>query len=55
MPLIIWAITIGVYPKPYFDVLERPVAQIVHRVHQSANSPLAGLPARATAAEASAR
>jgi len=41
VPLIIWAVTIGVYPKPYFDILEKPVAQIVHRVHQSANAPLA--------------
>ncbi len=33
MPLVIWAISIGVYPKPYFDVLEKPVAEIVARVH----------------------
>jgi NADH-quinone oxidoreductase subunit M len=32
LPLIAWAIWIGVYPKPYFDVLERPVAEIVERV-----------------------
>jgi NADH-quinone oxidoreductase subunit M len=32
LPLIAWAIWIGIYPKPYFDVLERPVAQIVERV-----------------------
>jgi NADH-quinone oxidoreductase subunit M len=32
LPLIAWAIWIGVYPKPYFDVLEKPVAQIVERV-----------------------
>ena len=38
VPLMIWAVTIGVYPKPYFDILEKPVAQIVHRVHQSANT-----------------
>jgi len=35
LPLIFWAISIGVYPKPYFDILEKPVAQIVHRVHQT--------------------
>ena len=35
VPLMIWALTIGVYPKPYFDILEKPVAQIVQRVHQS--------------------
>ncbi|MGH9720287.1 MAG: complex I subunit 4 family protein [Bryobacteraceae bacterium] len=32
LPLIGWAIWIGVYPKPYFDVLEKPVARIVERV-----------------------
>jgi NADH-quinone oxidoreductase subunit M len=32
LPLIAWAIWIGIYPKPYFDVLEKPVAQIVERV-----------------------
>jgi len=31
-PLIVWALWIGIYPKPYFDVLEKPVAQIVERV-----------------------
>jgi NADH-quinone oxidoreductase subunit M len=32
LPLIAWAIWIGVYPKPYFDILRKPVAQIVERV-----------------------
>jgi NADH-quinone oxidoreductase subunit M len=32
LPLIAWAIWIGIYPKPYFDILEKPVAQIVERV-----------------------
>ncbi len=32
LPLIAWAVWIGIYPKPYFDVLEKPVAQIVERV-----------------------
>jgi NADH-quinone oxidoreductase subunit M len=31
-PLIAWSIWIGVYPKPYFEILQRPVAQIVERV-----------------------
>ncbi len=31
-PLIIWAFWIGIYPKPFFSVLERPTAQIVERV-----------------------
>jgi NADH-quinone oxidoreductase subunit M len=32
LPLIAWSIWIGVYPKPYFDILEKPVQQIVERV-----------------------
>jgi NADH-quinone oxidoreductase subunit M len=32
LPLIAWAVWIGVYPKPYFDVLQRPVTEIVERV-----------------------
>jgi len=31
-PLIVWAIWIGIYPKPYFDVLRQPVTEIVQRV-----------------------
>jgi NADH-quinone oxidoreductase subunit M len=31
-PLIVWALWIGVYPKPYFDILEKPVQQLVERV-----------------------
>jgi NADH-quinone oxidoreductase subunit M len=31
-PLLVWAFWIGLYPKPFFQVLERPVAQIVERV-----------------------
>jgi len=32
LPLIAWAVWIGVYPKPYFDILRQPVAEIVQRV-----------------------
>jgi NADH-quinone oxidoreductase subunit M len=32
LPLIAWSIWIGIYPKPYFDILEKPVAQLVERV-----------------------
>jgi NADH-quinone oxidoreductase subunit M len=32
-PLIVWAFWIGVYPRPFFRVLERPAAQIVERVN----------------------
>jgi NADH-quinone oxidoreductase subunit M len=31
-PLIAWAFWIGLNPQPYFQILERPVAQIVERV-----------------------
>jgi NADH-quinone oxidoreductase subunit M len=31
-PLIVWAFWIGLYPKPFFEVMERPVARIVERV-----------------------
>ena len=32
VPLIAWALWIGIYPKPHFEILERPVAQLVERV-----------------------
>jgi NADH-quinone oxidoreductase subunit M len=32
LPLIVWAFWIGLYPKPYFDVLQKPVTEIVERV-----------------------
>src|SRR6476619_2301255 len=32
VPLIAWAIWIGIYPKPYFEILRQPVAEIVQRV-----------------------
>jgi NADH-quinone oxidoreductase subunit M len=32
VPLVAWAIWIGIYPKPYFDILRQPVAEIVQRV-----------------------
>jgi NADH-quinone oxidoreductase subunit M len=31
-PLLVCAFWIGIYPKPFFQVMERPVAQIVERV-----------------------
>ena len=33
VPLIIWAFWIGLYPKPFFDVLREPVKAIVESVH----------------------
>jgi NADH-quinone oxidoreductase subunit M len=46
-PLMIWALSIGVYPKPYFDILEKPVQAIVHRVHQTQNAQAAAAPMEA--------
>jgi NADH-quinone oxidoreductase subunit M len=33
LPLVIGCFWIGLYPKPYFDILEKPVAKLVERVH----------------------
>jgi NADH-quinone oxidoreductase subunit M len=38
LPLIAWAFWIGIYPKPYFDILDKPVAQIVERVKPAQSS-----------------
>jgi NADH-quinone oxidoreductase subunit M len=32
-PLVVWAFWIGLYPKPFFHVLEKPVTAIVERVN----------------------
>ena len=37
-PLIALVFWIGLYPQPYFRVLERPVAQIVERVRPGYHS-----------------
>ena len=44
LPLIAWAIWIGVYPKPYFEILEKPVARIVERVRPGYFERQAALP-----------
>ncbi|MBI4462325.1 MAG: Fe-S-binding domain-containing protein, partial [Acidobacteria bacterium] len=42
VPLVIWCFWIGIYPKPYFEVLEKPVALLVQRVEpQPAALPVA--------------
>jgi NADH-quinone oxidoreductase subunit M len=54
-PLLLWAFWIGLYPKPFFAVMERPVAQIVERVQpgyyaaHNLPNPLAGAGAAAGA------
>ena len=53
VPLMAWALAIGVYPKPYFEILEKPVAQLVQRVrpdYKLAAAPPAVLPAERSAA-----
>jgi NADH-quinone oxidoreductase subunit M len=56
-PLIVWALWIGLYPKPYFDLLEQPVRQIVERVRpdyyqsQRATIPPSSVPAPVERAE----
>ncbi len=39
VPLIALALWIGVYPKPFFQILEQPVNQIVQTIHE-ANAPV---------------
>src|SRR5712692_9636839 len=48
VPLVLWAIWIGVYPKPYFRVLEKSVTAIVEKVSPDLAKPApanAGAPA----------
>ena len=41
VPLILWAFWIGLYPKPFFNVLDKPVMAIVARVNPSYAAPVA--------------
>jgi NADH-quinone oxidoreductase subunit M len=36
-PLIIMALWIGLYPKPFFQILEQPVNQLVQTIHDGSN------------------
>jgi NADH-quinone oxidoreductase subunit M len=38
VPLIIMALWIGLYPKPFFQILEQPVNQIVQTIHNNSNA-----------------
>jgi len=57
VPLIVWAFWIGLYPKPFFSVLDKPVTAIVERVnpdfYRSSSATLES-PRQATASVASA-
>jgi len=47
VPLVIWAFWIGIYPKPYFTILEQPVKQVVEQVspdYYKPAAPVAQLP-----------
>jgi NADH-quinone oxidoreductase subunit M len=52
LPLMAWAVWIGVYPKPFFEILDKPVTRLVERVRPDYfNSPaqaslLPGYPSR---------
>ncbi len=53
VPLIILAFWIGLYPKPFFRILEQPVAKIMERVrpaYYAAHPEAFGAPARLKAA-----
>jgi NADH-quinone oxidoreductase subunit M len=54
-PLIAWAFWIGIYPKPYFDILRKPVTEIVERVRPGYFAAPAALAGRGQAAVAQVR
>ena len=54
VPLIVWAFWIGLYPKPFFNVLDKPVTAIVQRVNPDFYRPSANLKAPSHVAPASA-
>jgi NADH-quinone oxidoreductase subunit M len=52
LPLVALAFWIGIYPKPLFDVLDKPVHELVERVHPGYYSAPALTPPSAAEAEA---
>ena len=38
VPLVIMAFWIGIYPKPFFEILEQPVNQLVQTIHDKSNA-----------------
>jgi NADH-quinone oxidoreductase subunit M len=53
VPLAAWCFWIGIYPKPYFEILEKPVDAIVRRVE--AGPPPLAVPSAPTEASQPAR
>ncbi|HXY50976.1 MAG TPA: NADH-quinone oxidoreductase subunit M [Terriglobales bacterium] len=45
VPLIVMALWIGLYPKPFFQILEQPVSQISRTVHAASSNAVALAPA----------
>jgi NADH-quinone oxidoreductase subunit M len=52
VPLIIMALWIGLYPKPFFQILEQPVNQIARDVREHSGNAVAASPAAAPATAA---
>ena len=52
MPIVILCFWIGLYPKPFFAVLEKPVDYIVRKVDADYAANVATLPAAEVATEA---
>src|SRR6201993_757439 len=50
VPLVIVALWIGIYPKPFFQILEQPVTQISRTVHEASNNAVAVAPSGETSA-----
>src|SRR6201993_923614 len=50
VPLLIMAFWIGLYPKPFFQILEQPVTQISRTVHEASNNAVAVAPSGETSA-----
>ncbi len=50
IPLVVLCFWIGIYPKPYFDVMRTSIAQLVQRVHGPTQPPAPAAPQEATTA-----